>query len=68
LGQFLKKYFLVPKHVADKKLGGNMKTIKVTKISKKALEALTELGYSVTIVGWGKEPAKVLNQPLRLIK
>ena len=45
-----------------------MKTIKVTKISKKALEALTELGYSVTIVGWGKEPAKVLNQPLRLIK
>lgn len=44
-----------------------MKTIKVTKISKKALEALTELGYSVTIVGWGIESAKKLNKPLVLI-
>lgn len=44
-----------------------MKLIKVTKISKQSLEKLQELGYSVMIVGWGKESAKQLNEPLKLV-
>jgi len=37
-----------------------MKRVYVTKISKKSLERLIELGYTVVICGWGKyTPAEI---------
>lgn len=46
----MNKVLKFPARLPNSIVGGNMKIVRVTKISKKSLEKLNSLGYTVIIV------------------